>query len=226
MKADIFKYNLPEERIAKYPPKVSGTSKLLVLNRKSGGVEHRKYFNIPDYIKKGDVVVINETKVQNTRTFFKTEDNRDVEILFLNEDGNHWFVLIGHGRYVRDNDILVSKEDESIKVNVLCRKSNGFLVDILDGLSPEEIFERIGHTPLPPYMKRSDEKEDEVRYNTVFSRLPGSAAAPTASLNLTDEILEKVREKGAKIVKIELRVGWGTFAPIFEENIEDHKIHE
>jgi len=225
MKSDIFKYDLPKKRIAQYPLKERGTSNLLVLDRENGNIEHKKYYNIPEYIKKGDVVVLNETKVQKRRTYFLTPNRREVEVLFLNEEESKWFCLIGGGRYVKDDDILASKEDSNIRIKVVSKKENGYLIKILGNTKASKIFNLIGHTPLPPYMKRKDEKEDEVRYNTVFCRIPGSVAATTASLNLTEKILEEIEAKGAKIVRIELRVGWGTFAPIREENIEEHKIH-
>jgi S-adenosylmethionine:tRNA ribosyltransferase-isomerase len=225
MKSDIFKYDLPKDRIAKYPPEIRGTSNLLVLNREDGNIEHKKYFNIPEYMKEGDVVVLNETKVLNTRTYFVTKKGRDIEVMFLNEDGDNWFVLIGGGRYVDDGDIVTAKEDSNIKIRVLKKKEKGYVVEILNDLIAEDIFEKIGHTPLPPYMQRADDKEDSKRYNTVFSKREGASAAPTASLNLTEDILKQIEDKGVKIVKVELRVGWGTFAPLREENIEDHKIH-
>jgi S-adenosylmethionine:tRNA ribosyltransferase-isomerase len=225
MKADVFKYKLPKDRIAKYPPKVRGTSNLMVFDRKSKKIEHRKYFEVVEYINPGDVIVLNETKVLDVRTYFFTPNNKEVEILFLNQEDENWFCLIGGGRYLNNGDILIAKEDRNIKVKVLTKKQRGYLIDIL-GSDPLDIFAKIGHTPLPPYMKRKDKKEDKVRYNTVFSKIPGSSAAPTASLNLTNEIIEEIKKKGGKVVKIELKVGWGTFAPIKEENIEDHKIHK
>jgi len=228
MKADIFKYKLPKDRISQYPPKVRGTTKLLVLDREREEIEHRRYFNISEYIREGDVVVLNETKVLNTRTYFLTSSGKEVEVFFLNQEDreNIWFCLIGYGRYVKEDEILISKMNPKIRIKVVCKKENGYQIELLDNIKAEDIFLAIGHTPLPPYMKRADEKQDGVRYNTVFSKLPGASAAPTASLNLTKEILEKIRDKGAKVVKVELRVGWGTFAPIREENVEDHKIHE
>jgi S-adenosylmethionine:tRNA ribosyltransferase-isomerase len=226
MKAEIFKYKLPEDSIAKYPPKVRGSSNLMVFDRQSNEIEHRKYYNVVEYIKPGDVVVLNETKVLDVRTYFITTNGKEVEVLFLNQEGDNWFCLIGGGRYVNAGDILTAKEDEDIEIKVIGKKGRGYLVQILGDIESVEIFDRIGHTPLPPYMNREDKREDKQRYNTVFSKLPGSSAAPTASLNLTDDIIEQIKGKGAKVVKIELRVGWGTFAPIREENIEDHNIHE
>lgn len=225
MKISEFTYKLDEKNIAKFPPKVRGTSNLLVLDRDDGSIEHRKYFDIPSYIKEGDVVVLNETKVEKRRTFFSTPNGRRIEILFLNhsEDGK-WYCLIKGARYVHEGDILSSAEDESIKVRIGRREGDGFLVEPYME-SAEDIFEKIGHTPIPPYFKREDVPDDYVRYNTVFSRLAGSVAAPTASLNLTEEILSEIERRGAKIAKVELEVGWGTFAPVREENVEDHEIH-
>jgi len=217
-----FKYNLPEEKIAKFPPEVRGITNLLVLDRKNESIDHKKYFNIPEYIQDGDVIVLNKTKVEKRRTFFQTEKGRELEVLFLNhtEDGD-WYCLIKGGKHVRDGDIL---GDGEIEIQIVGRKGNGFLVKPLN-TTAEDIFSKVGHTPIPPYMKREDNSDDYVRYNTVFACSEGSVAAPTASLNLTSEILAQIQKKGAKTAKIELEVGWGTFAPVREENIEEHKIH-
>jgi len=226
MKIEEFKYNLPEELIAQFPPEERGTSNLLVLDRENRRLEGKKYYNIPDYIKEGDVVVLNETRVLNSRTYFLTPKGKRVEVLFLedlSEEG--WFVLIGRARNVNSGDVLVNEDGEEIRILVKERKENGFIVTFQKG-NPYDLFENYGHTPLPPYMNREDVESDKERYNTVFSNIPGAVAAPTASLNLTEEIIDNIRAKGAKIVKIELRVGWGTFAPVREENIEEHQIHE
>jgi S-adenosylmethionine:tRNA ribosyltransferase-isomerase len=226
MNISEFKYNLPGHLIAQYPPKERGTTNLLILEKEDGTLKDKKYFNIPEYIKEGDVVVLNETKVIDSRTYFSTSQNKKVEVLFLEErGGDNWYVLIGRAKYVEKEDILVNEESDEIQISVLKREGNGFLVKFVKGNS-YELFEKYGHTPLPPYMKREDEQSDHERYNTIFSKLPGAVAAPTASLNLTKKILKKIENKGAKLVKVELKVGWGTFAPIREENIEDHEIHE
>lgn len=222
MKISEFKYNLPEELIAKYPPKKRGTSNLLVLEKERGDITHRKYLNIQEYIKEGDIVVLNETKVLNSRTYFFTPKGKRVEVLFLEERGKDtWYCLIGRAKNVEISDVL---KCEDIHIEVHSREGNGFIVKFLSGES-NSLFERYGHTPLPPYMKREDESTDRERYNTVFSSIPGAVAAPTASLNLTNDILDGIKKRGGKIAKIELRVGWGTFAPIREENIEEHEIH-
>ncbi len=226
MKMSEFTYTLPEEKIAKYPPEDRGTTNLLVLNREDGSISHQKYFNIPEYISEGDVVVLNETKVEKRRTYFKNVNGRQLEVLFLNRIGDgRWYCLIKGGKHVKCEDMLTSIEDVSIKIKVSERSNTGFLVEPISE-EGEKIFDKVGHTPIPPYMKRSDIPDDYIRYNTVFARILGSVAAPTASLNLTDEILAQIQAKGAKIAKVELKVGWGTFAPIREENIEDHEIHK
>ncbi len=223
MKISEFKYNLTDDLIAKYPPKERGTSNLLVLDMESGHIENRKYFNIPEYIKEGDLVVLNETKVLSSRTFFKSPKGKDVEVLFLEDRGQDtWYCLIGRAKHVNISDVL---ECEEVKIIVTERESSGFVVGFVTGNS-KTLFEKYGHTPLPPYMKRADESDDKERYNTVFSSIPGAVAAPTASLNLTKDILDNIEKHGAKVVKIDLRVGWGTFAPVREENIEEHEIHE
>ena len=222
MKMSEFKYNLPEEKIAKFPPRERGTTKLLVVDRKSEDILHRDYSDVVEYLREGDVIVLNETKVEKRRTFFQTEKGRELEILFLNhtEDGN-WYCLVKGGRYVKNGDILKSGD---VEIEIVGRKDSGFLIKPLN-TKAETIFESIGHTPIPPYMKRKDNSDDYIRYNTVFARLEGSVAAPTASLNLTGEILADIQKKGVKTAKIELEVGWGTFAPVREEDIEEHKIH-
>lgn len=222
-----FHYNLPEELIAKYPPKVRGTSNLLVLEKESGDIEHKKYFNIPEYINKGDIIVLNETKVLSSRTFFITpRNNTEVQVLFLEDLGeSKWYCLIKYAKCIHIGDILTNSVGSEITVKVLERKGPGFVVQFQTGTS-NELFTKYGHTPLPPYIRRKDEEQDKIRYNTVFSNIPGAVAAPTASLNLTDGILNEIKEKGAEIAKVELKVGWGTFEPIREEEeIEDHKIH-
>lgn len=231
MQMQQFLYNLPEDKIAKYPPKERGTTKLLILNRKTGNIEHKKYYNIVDYIEEGDVIVLNQTKVEKRRTYFISNKDRIHEVLFLNKENtndnnNQWYCLIKGSKHIKEKEILTSQEDNNIQIQIIKKQDKGCIVEIISKQTPEEIFNKIGHTPIPPYMHRKDTKEDYVRYNTVFSKIQGSVAAPTASLNLTEDILTQIKNKGAKIAYIELQVGWGTFAPITEKNIEDHKIHE
>nr|HPQ79905.1 S-adenosylmethionine:tRNA ribosyltransferase-isomerase [Candidatus Dojkabacteria bacterium] len=161
MKMSEFKYILPEDRISKYPPKRRGTTKLLVLDRSNGHILHKKYPDCVEYINKGDVVVINDTKVEKRRTFFHDSKGRLFEILFLNKqkEGN-WFALIKKNKLLKEGIVLINEREQSIQVRIKEKKENGRVVELLSPFSEEEIFQKIGHTPIPPYMKRLDTKED------------------------------------------------------------------
>ena len=178
-------------------------------------------------MREGDVIILNETKVAKRRTYFLDNKERTHEVLFLNQqqDGN-WFCLIKKSKQLNEKDILINLVCKEIQLQIVKKSEKGVIVKLLSDLNPKEVFEKAGHTPIPPYMKRDDTEEDFERYNTVFGKYFGSVASPTASLNLTEDLLEKIKKKGIKIAKVELKVGWGTFAPVREENIEDHEIHE
>jgi len=190
MKLTDFSYDLPEEKIAKYPPKERGQSKLMVIDRSTSEIKKRKYADMLEYFNSGDVLVINTTKVEKVRVFFLETKKHKYEIK------------------------IEKKMNDGI-----------FLVTTGIGIS-EKIFDEEGEVPLPPYMVREAESEDYGRYNSVFAKESGSAAAPTASLNMTEDLLDQLKEKGVVIAEIQLNIGWGTFAPIRSEEIEDHKIHK
>lgn len=238
MKVSLFDYNLPKERIAQYPAKERGGSRLMVLGRESGSIEHLMYADLPDYIKKDDVVVLNKTKVLLARIFpVVKRTGRKVEVLFLNKlpdakvssflNANDygkmefWYCLIGRARHVKIGDVLVIGD---FQIHIVDREegSPGFIVA---GDSFKEIMEIAGHVPLPPYIRRKDEESDKIRYNTIFAQMEGAVAAPTASLNLTEDILGKVKKTGAKVCYVNLTVGWGTFAPVNTVEVEDFGIH-
>lgn len=228
MKLTDYDYNLPEERIAQFPPEVRGTTNLMVINRGTGNIEHKKYFNVIDYIKPGDVVVLNYTKVQSARAYFiHIDTGKRLEVLVLDKfDNGNYHCLIGRSKKIKDGDLLQDemKLGEPIKIVKRAEGVVGFEVETSKE-NMDRILEIEGHTPLPPYIKREDTEDDKERYNTVFAQKLGSSASPTASLNLTDELLLKLNEKGVKIVYVELKVGWGTFAPIRTDDVRDHKIH-
>jgi S-adenosylmethionine:tRNA ribosyltransferase-isomerase len=232
MELSLFDYNLPEQYIAKFPPKVRGTTNLMVIHRDSGLIEHKKYHDIVDYIQLNDIVVLNNTKVDKVRVFFINKRNdKKIESIFLNkvyrntdEVYEYWEAILGRAKNVKDNDILVcdglAKEvtvEGRIRETIFLLKAKKGDIDI--------IFKEKGHMPLPPYLNREDRKEDRERYNTVFAKNIGSAASPTASINVTDDMLKRLKEKGVKIAEVKLDVGWGTFAPIRTDKIEDHTIH-
>jgi S-adenosylmethionine:tRNA ribosyltransferase-isomerase len=228
MKLTDYDYNLPDERIAQVPPEVRGTTNLMVINRKSGEIEHKKYFNVIEYIKPGDVVVLNYTKVQSARAYFiHLNTGKRLEVLVLDKfDNGNYHCLIGKSQKVKDGDLLQDELNIGRPIKVVKRAEGvvGFEIETSKE-NMDRILEIEGHTPLPPYIKREDNEDDKERYNTVFAQKLGSSASPTASLNLTDELLVKLHDKGVKIAYVELKVGWGTFAPIRTDDVRDHQIH-
>ena len=232
MELSLFDYNLPEARIAKFPPKARGTTNLMVIHRDTGVIEYKKYSDIVDYIKPEDIVVLNNTKVDKVRVFFTNKrNNKKIQSIFLNkvyrntdETYEYWEVILGRAKNVKDNDILICDGlDKEVIVEGRIRETI-FLLKAKKG-DVDIIFKEKGHIPLPPYLNREDTKEDQERYNTIFAKHIGSAAAPTASLNITDEMLNRLKDKKVKIAEVKLDVGWGTFAPIRTEKIEEHIIH-
>ncbi|MCK9368695.1 tRNA preQ1(34) S-adenosylmethionine ribosyltransferase-isomerase QueA [Candidatus Dojkabacteria bacterium] len=231
MKLSLFNYNLPKEKIAQFPPKVRGTTKLLILDRKDKSISHKRYSDIPSYIKKGDVLVINNTKVEKVRVFLVNKRNdKRIECIFLNKlflgDINGFEfgeTILGRSQNFKIGDVLIS--DERAEVEVVKKVGDSvYLVRSKEG-AIDKVINKHGHVPLPPYIKREDNEQDYGCYNTVFAKNTGSAAAPTAGLNITDELLLEMKKKGVEIVEVKLDVGWGTFAPIREDEIEKHKIH-
>lgn len=232
MKLQKFDYNLPENKIAKFPAETRGGSNLLIVERKSKQFQDKKYTDIPQYIQKGDVLVINTTKVEKVRVFLtNSRNNKPIEALFLNKvfRGNDvefetWEAILGRAKHVKPGDKLLSKETGTV-VKVEKRLENAVFITQIHGAS-DKLFMAEGHVPLPPYLKREDQDSDYVRYNTVFAKQEGSAAAPTSGLNMTRETLESLKNKGVDLVEVQLNVGWGTFAPIRTDDIEEHRIHE
>ncbi|MEX1376125.1 MAG: tRNA preQ1(34) S-adenosylmethionine ribosyltransferase-isomerase QueA [Eubacteriales bacterium] len=227
MKTEDFKYNLPEKLIAQTPLKERATSRLLVLDKETGKTEHKHFTDIIEYLKEGDVLVLNETKVLPARIFGKNaETDGNMELLLLERlEGQErtWEVLcrpakrakIGRKFIFGDNLMtgeIVAEFDEGIRHIKL--EYEGIL---------EEVLDEIGTMPLPPYIHETLEEQD--RYQTVYAKTTGSAAAPTAGLHFTDELLAKIMDKGIKIVKVTLHVGLGTFRPVKVENVLEHKMH-
>ena len=227
MKLSDFYYDLPEELIAQHPMEKRDESRLLVLDRKTGKIEHRIFKDIIEYLSPNDCLVINETRVIPARLYGKREqdEKNTIEILLLKDMGDKkWEVLVKPGKkckigtriFFGDKGQLV---DEVIDImedgnRIVKLEYNGILNEILD---------EIGVMPLPPYIhEKLKEKE---RYQTVYSKVEGSSAAPTAGLHFTPELLKAIEEKGVKIARVLLHVGLGTFRPVKEENIEDHKMH-
>lgn len=226
MKTKDFYFNLPEELIAQTPLKNREDSKLMVIDRKTGEMNHRIFKDIIQYLNPGDCLVLNDTRVIPARLFgIKEKTGARIELLLLKRiDKDLWETLVKPGKKVRSGDIIVFG-DSTLKAKVLELGEEGsrIIEFIYDGVF-EEILDQLGTMPLPPYIKRN--LEDKERYQTVYSKNEGSAAAPTAGLHFTNELLAKLKEQGIKIAFITLHVGLGTFRPVKVDNILEHKMHE
>lgn len=225
MKVTDFDFSLPPELIAQYPPEKRGESKLLVLNRKTGTIEHRLFGNIVEYFSEGDVLCMNKTRVIPARLFGrKAKTGGKVEVFLLrNIEDRIWEVLIKPSRKVRKFRELVF--DDKIGCRIKSRNDNGkWKIEFFpDNVTTKDIL-ALGEVPLPPYIKREAESIDRDRYQTVYAKNDGSVAAPTAGLHFTEEILSELKKKGILIVKIVLHIGFGTFRPVKVRDISKHKM--
>ncbi|HHY82330.1 MAG TPA: tRNA preQ1(34) S-adenosylmethionine ribosyltransferase-isomerase QueA [Clostridiales bacterium] len=226
MKVSDFDYELPEELIAQTPLEKRDESRLLVYHRKSKVIEHRVFKEIGEYLYPGDCLVINDTKVIPARLLGNREDTGGkIEFVLLNrEEGDTWRVLVKPGRRAQIGTRFVFG-DGLLKAEVLSKTEEGGRIVrfFFDGVF-EEVLDRVGIMPLPPYIH--EELKDKNRYQTVYARYEGSAAAPTAGLHFTPELLKQLEDKGVIIARVTLHVGLGTFRPVKAENIEEHKMHE
>jgi S-adenosylmethionine:tRNA ribosyltransferase-isomerase len=225
MKTKDFYYELPEELIAQHPLKNREESRLLILDRKTGEIEHRKFKDIVDYLNPGDCLVLNDTRVIPARLFGNRIGKEEkIEFLLLkNIEGNRWEVLVKPGKKVKPG-VKIEFGDGLLVSEVISIEEGGTrIVEFTYEGIFEEILDRLGEMPLPPYIK--EKLEDKERYQTVYSKKKGSAAAPTAGLHFTKELLSDIEKKGVNLVFITLHVGLGTFRPVKVENIEEHNMH-
>ncbi len=225
MKLEDFNYNLPEELIAQTPLKDRSSSKMMVLDRITGEVEHQEFKNIIEYLNPKDILVLNNTKVIPARLIGEKEDTRArIELLLLKDLGNdNWECLSRPFKRLKEGSII-SFGNGSLKAKIIRKKTEGMVEVklIYDGILME-ILEKLGQMPLPPYIH--SKLQEKNRYNTVYAKNLGSAAAPTAGLHFTKEILEKIQNKGIEIAEVTLHVGLGTFRPVETENILNHQMH-
>ena len=225
LKTSDFDYNLPEERIAQTPMEPRDHSRLLVYNRADQSIQHLHFYDLPRFLKKGDVLVVNETKVIPARLLGeRMGTGAHVELLLLTPHGGDvWEVLAGPGRRAKPGDrisfgggLLIAKVLEILE-------GGNRLVEFSYEGNFYETLDKIGQMPLPPYIKKR--LEDRERYQTVYSKELGSAAAPTAGLHFTPELLDEVRQMGVEVGFVTLHVGLGTFRPVKEDVVENHKMH-
>jgi len=225
MKTDDFDFYLPETLIAQHPLEKRDNSKLMIVDKNSGNIQHETFKNILDYLKEGDVLVLNDTKVIPARLYgIKEETNAVIEILLLkNIKGDIWECLTKPAKRIK-LDTIISFGNGKLKAKCIKIDEEGIrhLEFIYDGLF-YEILDKLGTMPLPPYIKEKLENKD--RYQTVYAKNIGSAAAPTAGLHFTEELLEKIKEKNIKICPLTLHVGLGTFRPVSVEDVKTHKMH-
>lgn len=224
MKTSDFWYDLPEELIAQTPLEQRDTSRLLVLDRVSGKVKHQHFYDIIDYLQPGDCLVMNDSRVLPARLLGHRPTGGAVEVLLLKDLGQKkWECLCKPGRKMQVGSQVIFGNGELTAVVTEVREDGNRVVEFqYEGIFLE-VLERLGKMPLPPYIRA--ELADQERYQTVYSREVGSAAAPTAGLHFTNELLEKIREKGVTTAFVTLHVGLGTFRPVKAENISEHHMH-
>ena len=255
-----FNYDLPEERIAKFPPKERGTTRLLVLDRKSGEVKDSFYRNLDELLNPGDLLILNDTRVMQSRLFCELPDGRERELVVLEKHGDEPQRVMYRGK-LHDGDVLFIKfegirsaaargrapsargarplgrelpkangpDGRGPRIDEKCIRIKHILgngIAEVESKTPlSELAEEYGTVPLPPYLHRDATDEDKKRYQTVWAKNMGSAAAPTASLNMTEDLMKRLQDKGVIIKYLTLHVGLGTFLPMRTDNVEDHKMH-
>jgi S-adenosylmethionine:tRNA ribosyltransferase-isomerase len=220
MKTSDFDYNLPESSIAQTPVEPRDSSRLLVLHRDTGELEHRIFRNVIDYLNTGDLLVLNQTRVIPARIYARKETGGRVELLLLRRrDELTWEALVG-GKGLRVGKLVKVEDGPRAEIMEIIAGSER-VIKFSEPIEP--YFSKVGNVPLPPYLHKK--LDDPERYQTVYAREPGSAAAPTAGLHFTPRLLEELQGKGAKIAYVTLHVGLDTFAPVTEDDPQEHKIH-
>jgi len=222
MKTSLFDYDLPEDLIAKYPAVPRHSSRLMVVNRKDESITHDIFWNLPDYLEEGDLLVFNNTKVLPARLTGKKETGGKVEVLLTDRiEGDLWKAFVG-GKKIKPG--LRIKIAEDFEAEVVDHIREGMFKVRLIGENTLKLLDKYGKIPIPPYLKREEEPIDREYYQTIFAREEGSVASPTASLHFSEELMERLNKKGIQHTFITLHVSYGTFKPISTEEIENHRV--
>lgn len=230
MKLEDFDYYLPKELIAQTPKEERDSCRLMVIDRKKGTIEHRHFYDIKEYLTPGDCLVVNDSKVIPARLHGKKAvTGANIELLLIKRiEGDVWECMVRPGKRLHEGDIVEFNTDKNFTAHIqgYHDKSNGTRAVrfVYDGIFMERL-EEIGSMPLPPYIEREATAEDSEAYQTVYSRDPGSVAAPTAGLHFTEELLDEIRNMGVEYAEVTLHVGIGTFRPVKVDTVEDHKMH-
>ena len=228
MHINDFDYELPKELIAQTPSETRDGCRLMVVHRKDGSIEHRHFYDILEYLKPDDCLVLNNSKVLPARLFgVKEGTGAKIEFLLIKRiEGDTWETMVRPGKRLKIGDSVSFSDEKLFTSTVKNSAEDGTrIVEFqYEGIFMERL-EELGEMPLPPYIERENNSEDKDRYQTVYCKEEGSVAAPTAGLHFTEELLEKAREMGVKIAYVTLHVGIGTFRPVKVENIEEHHMH-
>lgn len=226
MRVDLFDYDLPVDRIAQ-EPRPRGSSRLLALDRRDGSVSHQRFADLPHLLRPGDLLVRNDVRVRPARLFGRDAEGRLVEIFLLDKEdaeGRRWLALARPGRRAKGGRTV--RFEEGLAAEVERVREDGSRTVVFDRALDDSLLQRIGRTPLPPYIRREpgapDRPEDRAAYQTVFAREPLAVAAPTAGLHFGEEILEAIRERGVEIADLTLAIGAGTFKPVTAADTADH----
>ncbi|WP_296126447.1 tRNA preQ1(34) S-adenosylmethionine ribosyltransferase-isomerase QueA [uncultured Anaerococcus sp.] len=224
MKTSEFDYYLPEELIAQHPSSQRDEARMMVLDRKTGKTCDKYFYDIIDYLKEGDVLVMNDTRVIPARLFgARPGKSEKIEVFLLNNtEGSKWEVLVRPGKKMKIGTEVVFSDELSCKVIDIKEDGNRIVEFYFEGIF-NEILDRLGNMPLPPYIK--EKLKDNEDYQTVYAKNPGSVAAPTAGLHFTKDLLKRIEEKGIKLAYLTLNVGLGTFRPVSEDDPTNHKMH-
>lgn len=235
MKTDQLDYELPSELIAQHPAAVRSESKLLVLQRPDGRIVDSRFSRLGDFLRAGDCLVLNDTKVLPARFFARRRTGGRLEGLFLSATAEPgvWEIMLKGIRKIKPDETILLRDREGhdfCAADVLRKGQDGACLLRVDAAAnPEVVLEAVGFPPLPPYIRRDDDsataEEDRRRYQTVYARWPGAVAAPTAGLHFTDDLLSHLQDRGIRLAYVTLHVGAGTFKPISTERVEEHQIH-
>ena len=228
---NLYYYDLPKNKIAQTPLKNRDDSKLMIIDKENNTITHKNFYNIIDFLNKDDVLVINTTKVIPARIYGKKNTGANIELLLTAQKSiDEWLCLVKPGKRLKNNDnININKDLSAKQIDILLdgkRLIKFYKVDVNDVTPINELIEKSGEMPLPHYIGRDTTIEDTEDYQTVYAQHKGSVAAPTAGLHFTNELLEKIKEKGIIIAEVILNVGLGTFKPVTTDKITDHIMHE